>query len=181
MNFKDMNAQAKEIFAKFKRCIKPNVMVKELSPGHKQIVEISKAIHKKAKLIIMDEPTAPLSMAEVEKLFAIIKELKDNGMTIIYISHRLDEIFTIADRVSVMRDGKYIATKDVSDTSRRELISMMVGRELKSSYPGPECIPSETVLEVRNITGNGVKDISFDVKKGEILGFAAWLVPAAPS
>lgn len=172
VNFRRMNIQAKEIFAKFNVNIRPDIQIKELSPGQKQIVEISKAIHRQAKIIIMDEPTAPLSMAEVEKLFDVIRDLKATGITIIYISHRLDEIFTIADRVSVMRDGKYIATKMVNETSRKDLISLMVGRELKSSYPGPKCQPSSTVLEARNVTGNGVKDISFEVRKGEILGFA---------
>lgn len=172
VDFKRMNSEAREIFARFNVSIRPDTLVKELSPGHKQIVEISKAIHKKAKIIIMDEPTAPLSMVEVGKFFEIINELKENGMTIVYISHRLDEIFEIADRVSVLRDGKYIDTKNVKDTNRQELISLMVGRELKNSYPGPDKEPAETILSVRNVTGNGVKDISFDVRRGEIVGVA---------
>ncbi len=172
VNFKRLNAVASDIFARFNVNFRPDIPVKELSPGQKQIVEISKAIHKEAKIIIMDEPTAPLSIAEVEKLFEIIRELKQSGVTIIYISHRLDEIFTIADRVSVMRDGKYIATNMVSATTRKELISLMVGRELKTSYPGPQVMPSDKALEVINVTGNGVHNISLSVRKGEILGMA---------
>jgi ribose transport system ATP-binding protein len=121
--------------------------------------------------MIMDEPTAPLTMGEVEKLFEIIAELKKNGITIIYISHRLDEIFSIADRVSILRDGMYVATKEVKDTNRKEIISLMVGRELKNSYPQSSVEPTETALEVKNICRNGVvSDISFKVRKGEILG-----------
>lgn len=172
VDFKSMNEESAKIFARFNVLIRPDAIVRELSPGQKQIVEISKAIHKRAKIIIMDEPTAPLSMAEVEKFFEIISELKANGITILYISHRLDEIFAIADRVSVMRDGKYIATKVVRETNRKELIGLMVGRELKGVYPGPSGIPGETALEVRGLAGNGVKDISFAVKRGEILGVA---------
>lgn len=172
VDFKMMNSEAVKIFGRFNVSLNPTAPVKELSPGQKQIVEISKAIHKKAKIIIMDEPTAPLSIAEVEKLFEIISELKENGITIIYISHRLDEIFRIADRVSVMRDGKYVTTKKIGDTDRTGLIGLMVGRELKGSYPVSEAEPSETALEVIKLYGNGAKDISFKVRRGEILGIA---------
>lgn len=135
VNFKIMNEKAREIFKKFNVDINPKVQVQNLSPAYKQIIEISKAIHKNAKIIIMDEPTAPLTMSEVENLFTIIDELKRNGITIIYISHRLDEIYQVADRISVMRDGKYVTTRNVIDTNRDELISLMIGRELTNSYP----------------------------------------------
>ncbi|RCX09919.1 monosaccharide ABC transporter ATP-binding protein (CUT2 family) [Anaerobacterium chartisolvens] len=172
VDFKEMNQKAKKIFDKFNVKINPKAQVQSLSPAYKQIVEISKAINKNAKILIMDEPTAPLTMAEVEELFKIVNELKQNGITIIYISHRLDEIFTIADRVSIMRDGKYITTRNIEDTSRKDLISLMVGRELKNSYPQPEVEPSDIALEVKNISGNGIKNANFNVKKGEILGMA---------
>lgn len=172
VDYKVMNKKAKEIFDRFNVNIDPRAKAFSLSPAYKQIVEISKAIYKNAKIVIMDEPTAPLTMGEVETLFEVIKELKQNNITVIYISHRLDEIFTIADRVSVLRDGKYIVTKNVSDTNRKELISLMVGRELKGSYPQPNTQEMETVLELKNVSGNGVRNISFKARKGEILGFA---------
>lgn len=172
VDFKEMNREAAKIFERFHVKINPKAQVQSLSPAYKQIVEISKAIHKNSKIIIMDEPTAPLTMAEVETLYEVVRELKQNGITIIYISHRLDEIFTIADRVSIMRDGKYIATRDIHETNRKDLISLMVGRELKNSYPEAGSSPGEVVLMTRNVTGNGVRDISFSVRRGEILGMA---------
>lgn len=170
VDFKEMEKEAVDIFNKFNVTINPKTEVRKLSPAHKQIVEISKSIHRNAKIIIMDEPTAPLTLAEVHKFFELIKDLKNRGITIIYISHRLEEIFAIADRVSVLRDGTYITTKDIKDTNRKDLISLMVGRELKNNYPPSTVEPSEVALEVKHVTGNGVRDISFNVRKGEILG-----------
>lgn len=172
VDYQEMNKKAQMIFHKFNVDINPKVNVNGLSPAYKQIVEISKAINKNSNLIIMDEPTAPLTLAEVEKLYEVIKDLKANGTTIIYISHRFDEIFTVADRVSVLRDGKFITTKNIEDTNRKDLISLMVGRDLKNTYPESEIEPSDVVLEAKNISGNGIQNVSFKVKKGEILGMA---------
>lgn len=172
VDYKEMNKKAEEIFKKFNVDINPNEQVKNLSPAFKQIIEISKAIHKNSKIIIMDEPTAPLTMAEVEKLYGVINDLKASGTTIIYISHRFDEIFQVADRVTILRDGKYISTKNIKDTNRQDLIRLMVGRELKNTYPSSNSKQGEKALEVINISGNGVIDVSFNVKQGEILGFA---------
>jgi len=147
-------------------------MVQELSPAKQQIVEIAKAVSKNVKILIMDEPSAPLSVSEVEHMFEIIRHLKQRGVTVIYISHRLEEVFRISDRVTVMRDGRYVATKLTKDTDRKELISLMVGRELKESYPSRSNPPGEIALEVKNLSGNGDKDISFSVRKGEILGIS---------
>lgn len=172
VDFPWMNAEARQIFARFGVEIDPEAMVATLTPAHMQIVEISKSIHRKAKVIVMDEPSAPLTLSEVEKLYQVIRELKAAGVTIIYISHRFDEIFAIADRVSVLRDGRYIATKPIGDTNRQDLISLMVGRELRSIYPKRTLPLGEVLLEVRHLTGNGVRDISFSVRRGEILGFS---------
>ena len=120
----------------------------------------------------MDEPTAPLTVTEVESMFEIVRQLKSRGVTVIYISHRLEEIFRISDRVSVLRDGRYIATRRTLETSRKELISLMVGRELKETYPARTSAPGEVVLEVKHLYGNGDEDISFSVRKGEILGLS---------
>jgi ABC-type sugar transport system ATPase subunit len=167
-----MRSKARELFDLFNVDIDPNALVRQLSSAKKQIVEIAKAVSKNVKILIMDEPSAPLSVTEVEHMFEIINRLKQKGVTIIYISHRLEEVFRISDRVSVMRDGQYVATKMTKDTNRRELISLMVGRELKETYPPRANPPGEIALEVKNLTGNGDHDISFSVRKGEILGIS---------
>jgi ribose transport system ATP-binding protein len=147
-------------------------LVRDLSPAKKQIVEIAKAVSKNVKILIMDEPSAPLSVLEVERMFEIVNGLKQKGVTIVYISHRLEEVFRISDRVSVMRDGRYVATKSTRDTDRKELIGLMVGRELNETYPVRSKSPGEVALEIKNLTGNGDHDISLSVRKGEILGIA---------
>ena len=172
VNFRKMEEKASEIFEKFKIDIDPKATVESLSTAHKQIVEISKAISKKCDLLIMDEPSAPLTVNEVDAMFDIVRTLKAQGITIIYISHRMDEIFTIADRVTVMRDGGFVKTLYVKDTDRNELISLMVGRELSGTYPVPKNNFKEEVFRVEGLSGNGDKDISFSLRKGEILGLA---------
>ena len=167
-----MDKKAEELFARLKVKIDPKTLVADLTTGYQQIVEIAKAISKDAKLLIMDEPSAPLTTSEVEAMFNIVDTLKKQGVTIIYISHRMEEIFRLSDRVSVMRDGQYITTLNTKDTSKRELIKLMVGRELSETYPKRSKEAGETILSIKNLTGNGVKNISFDVRKGEILGLA---------
>ena len=172
VDFKAMKTRAKELFKLFNVNIDPGIFVQDLSPAEQQIVEIAKAVSKNVKILIMDEPSAPLSVSEVEHMFEIIRQLKQKGVTVIYISHRLEEVFRISDRVSVMRDGRYVATKLTKDTSRKELISLMVGRELKEVYPSRTIVPTEIALEIKNLSGNGDQDISFSVRKGEILGIS---------
>ena len=120
----------------------------------------------------MDEPTAPLTTNEVTTLFRIIRDLKARGVTIIFISHRLEELFAVADRVTVMRDGQYVATKNIAEIDRPQLIAMMAGREMKESYPTRKSQIGEEMLRVEHLTGNGDTDISFTLHRGEILGFA---------
>jgi ribose transport system ATP-binding protein len=172
VDYGTMRSKAREIFDLFNVDIDPNTLVRDLSPAQKQIVEIAKAVSKNVKILIMDEPSAPLSVSEVEHMFEIINQLKQKSVTIIYISHRLEEVFRISDRVSVMRDGQYVATKLTKDTDRKELIRLMVGRELKETYPPRSNPPGEIALEVKSLTGNGNYDISFSVRKGEILGIS---------
>ena len=172
VNSRLMESKAREIFELFKVNIDPKTLVRELSPAKKQIIEIAKAVSKNVKILIMDEPSAPLSVSEVEHMFEVINQLKQQGVTVIYISHRLEEVFRISDRVSVLRDGEYVATKLTKDTNRNELINLMVGRELKETYPPRQNPPGEIALEVKNLTGNGDHDISFSVRKGEILGIS---------
>ena len=141
--------------------------------ANRQIVEICKAILRKARVLILDEPTASITVEEQRRLFDVIRELKKQGVTIIYISHRLDELFEICDRVSILRDGKYIDTINIQDTDKQGLIKLMVGRELSENYPVKDNPPGrDVVLKVENLSGNGVKNISFELHKGEILGFA---------
>lgn len=170
VDYPELEKRASELFKKFKVSINPKTIVEHLSPAQKQIVEILKALSRKSKVIIMDEPTAPLTKNEVDVLFEIINDLKTKGITIIYISHRLDEIFEIADRVTVMRDGNYIDTKLVSETNVKELIKKMVGREIVHQNDFPSYRQEESVLSVRHLEGNGLTDISFEINKGEILG-----------
>ena len=167
-----MKELTRQIFAQFNVDIDPDILVRDLSPAQRQIVEIAKAVSKNVKILIMDEPSAPLSVSEVEHMFEIINKLKQNGVSIIYISHRLDEVFRISDRVTVLRDGQYVDTKLTKDTNRAELIRLMVGRELKETYPTRSISPSDVALEIKNLTGNGTENISFSVKKGEILGLS---------
>ena len=172
VDFKTMKSKTKEIFDLFKVDIDPGALVQNLSPAQQQIVEIAKAVSKNVKILIMDEPSAPLSVSEVDRMFEIIQQLKQKGVTVVYISHRLEEVFKISDRVTVMRDGRYVATRLTKDTNRKELINLMVGRELTEVYPSRTIIPTETAIEIKNLSGNGDKDISFSVKKGEIVGLS---------
>jgi len=169
---REMETRAGMILEQFEVDINPRRLVRDLSPAQQQIVEIAKSVSKNVKILFMDEPSAPLSVSEVETMFRIIRQLKQQGVTIIYISHRLEEVFQIADRVTVMRDGCYVGTRYTQDTNRQELISLMVGRELKEIYPARAITPTEIALEVRNLSGNGDQNISFAVKRGEILGIA---------
>lgn len=152
--------------------ISARAKIRDLSPGYQQLVEIAKALSHDAKILILDEPSAALTDTEVQKLFKTILKMKAMGTTVIYISHRLDEIFQIADRVTIFRDGCKIQTLNVKDTNKDTLIRLMVGREMTEAYPkyNGKC-SDEIILEVSHLCGNGLKDISFQVKKGEILGF----------
>jgi rhamnose transport system ATP-binding protein len=154
--------------------LNPNRLVETLSMPEQQIVEIAKALGAKPKILIMDEPTASLSDHEVKSLLEVIAQLRSKGVGIVYISHRLEEISAIADRVTVLRDGKHIATRDMKDVTRPELINLMVGRELSSVFPKREVEIGETVLELRNVSSRaaGVRNVSLEVRRGEILGIA---------
>lgn len=171
VNTKERAQRAKEIFDDLGVDVDPNRPVGSYTPAYMQIVEIAKAVSRNVRILIMDEPTAPLTVNEVDMLFRIVRKLKERGVTIIYISHRIEELFEIGDRVSVMRDGQYIQTLNIKDTNRKELVDLMVGRALTESYPSRSSAIGEEVLRVENLTGNGVSDINFSLHKGEILGF----------
>ena len=169
---KRMNAKAEQLFSRLGVKIDPRELVGDLTTGYQQIVEIAKALSRNARLFIMDEPSAPLTASEVEAMYKVVDALRAEGMTIVYISHRMEEIFRLSDRVSVLRDGQYIATKNTSETTRRELINLMVGRELTEGYPTRDFSPGEVTLRVDGVSGNGVRGITFEARAGEILGFA---------
>lgn len=173
VDYEAMNRRAAEIFEQLRVEIDPREKVKNLSVGYQQIVEIAKAVSMNAKILIMDEPSAPLTNAEVDKMFELVHLLRDSGVTIIYISHRLEEIFALSDRVTILRDGQKIETIRTADTDKDQLIRLMVGRELTNTFPPRVSgCTDETILELRNVCGNGLEDISLTVKKGEILGLA---------
>ena len=151
----------------------PDRIVKHLTVGEQQIVEIAKALAMDVRILIMDEPSAVLPSHDMERLYGVIRALRAEGASIIYISHRLDEIFLIADRVTVLKDGRSVMTKPVPETTRGELVNSMVGRQLTEQFPPPDAALGETLLEVRDLSVDGcVFDVSFGVRAGEILGLA---------
>lgn len=172
VDFHEMEKKAEEILKSLHMDIDPGEMVKNLTVGYQQMVEIAKAMSQNAKVLIMDEPSAPLTNAEVDHMFAVVDLLRKQGVTIIYISHRLEEIFRLSDRVTVLRDGHFVTTLNTKETNENELIKFMVGRELHEVYPARKagCIQDAVTFEARNVTGNGDKDISLKVHKGEVVG-----------
>ncbi len=167
---KAMEEEAAKAFDQLHIKIDPKAMMKDLTVGYQQMVEIAKAIQQNARILIMDEPSAPLTSAEVESMFEVVELLRKKGVSIIYISHRLEEIYRLSDRIVVIRDGEYVKTLITKKSQVEELIQLMVGRELTETYPG-DCIDqNEVVLELKNVTGNGDRNISLKLHKGEILG-----------
>lgn len=173
LNTRQMKALAKEQFSKLSVDIPLERPAGECSVGQQQMIEIAKALMTDAKVIIMDEPTAALTEREIQKLFGVITSLKKNGVSIVYISHRMEEIFTICDRITIMRDGRTVDTQSIPQTSFDEVVRKMVGRELTERYPSRNPSYGEVVLEVRNASSKGLfHDVSFHVRAGEILGFS---------
>ncbi len=169
------NKKAKELFNLLKLDINPQEKVGHLTVGKQQMVEIAKALSMDAKVIVFDEPTAALTESEINELFAIIDDLRQKGVGITYISHRMDEIARITDRVTVMRDGEYVGTVNTKDTTKDEIIAMMVGRTIYEDPKAASAVPEDApvVLEVEHLNaGSTVKDVSFVLRKGEILGFS---------
>ncbi|WP_321992440.1 sugar ABC transporter ATP-binding protein [Marispirochaeta aestuarii] len=173
VDFKKMHNDAKKLLDSFELDIRPEEEISELTIAQQQMVEIIKALSFNAKILVMDEPTSSLSEKDVDFLFENIRKLKKAQVGIIYISHRMSELKQIADRITVIRDGEYIGTKDTKTTDNDELIAMMVGRQLTNYYTRTFGNPTEKVLEVKNLSdGKLLKDVSFHLFKGEILGFA---------
>lgn len=169
-----LNRNAAEIFASMNLNLDPKANVGSLTIAKQQMVEIAKALSYKSRVLIMDEPTAALNDAEISELFIIINRLKAEGVGIVYISHKMDELKRIADRVTVMRDGEYVATVGASDTPISKIIAMMVGREVNEEpVEVPDLSEAEIALEVSSLSrGKDIRDVGFSLRKGEILGFA---------
>ncbi len=168
----DKTNQMVSVMNSIEPSIKPGQLVSTLSVAKKQIVEIARAVAAESNIIIMDEPTAAISESEIARLFTIIRSLRENNVTVIYISHRLDEIFEIGDNVTVMRDGGHIATKPVAEIEdRSELIRMMIGKTVFEHYMPRDDISPDLILQVKNLSNHRLNDISFDVKAGEVVGF----------
>lgn len=173
VNFKELYQQTQELLDKLGLKFNPRSKMSELSVAGMQLIEITKAISRGASLIIMDEPTSAITDTEVAILFKQIRELKAKGVAIIYITHKLDEVFQIADDITVIRDGKWIASDLAINYDKNKLITQMVGRTISNIFPKEEAEIGETILELRNLTIKGVfENVSFKVRKGEILGLA---------
>ena len=173
VDFDDLKERTAEILDQLGVEIGPDTKVRELNIGSQQMVEIAKAISQEAEVLVMDEPTSSLTPSEAELLFDLIERLTEQQISIIYISHKIEEIFRLCDRVTVLRDGAKVGEVDVDDTDRDHLVKMMVGRDIEERFPEIENNRSQKILEVKNLSvPNKVKDASFDVYKGEVLGIA---------
>ena len=171
INERACEERTRELLSDLDISVDPKSQVRMLSVGYQQLIEIAKAVSKNVKLLIMDEPTASLSEKEVGKLFKLVRQLRSNGITIIYISHRLDELFEIADEVTVLRDGLYIDTLKIGECDRSQLISLMVGRGLAENYPKSNSATDEVVLKVEGLCTGKIRDVNFELHRSEVLGF----------
>lgn len=170
VDFTALRDRTRELLGELGLEIDPDLPVGELRVAEQQLVEIARALSRQARLIVMDEPTSALSPAEVDTLFAVIERLKARGVSIIYVSHKLDEIYRIADRVTVFRDGKRVVTEEVANTTPRQLVAWMVGRDLQDLFPKSEAEIGRPLLVVDRLSGSGLHDVSLTVHEGEIVG-----------
>lgn len=173
VHWKKLNEDARHLLCELGfEDISPSTRVGTLSVACQQVVEICKCLSRNVKILILDEPTAVLTFKEIGKLFALLRKLKSEGVSIIYISHRLEEIFELCDEITVMKDGTYVETVKTDSIDKDQLISMMVGRDIKDIFPRRDAVIGETVLEVKDLCGSSmVQNISFSVRRGEVLGF----------
>lgn len=172
VDYKKMRQEAQKALNALNLNLDAGALIRGLSVAQQQMIEIARAVNEGARILILDEPTASLSNSETDYLFAQMARLKQLGVAMIYISHRMEETFKVCDTVTVLRDGQFIGTRNTHETSENELISMMVGREFDNMYGNERVTGGDVVLEVKNLTTDKVKDISFTLKKGEILGFS---------
>ncbi len=172
IDWKTMREQSVTLLSRLGLKVDPRTLVKDLSTAERHLVEIAKALSMEARVLIMDEPTSALSIHETEELFALVKRLRDEGVAIVFISHKFEELFEIADYYTVLRDGRYIGEGSMADAKENELVKMMVGRSVDQLFPKVEASFGEVALRAEGLSQTGIfKDISFEVRKGEILGF----------
>ena len=170
-----MYEKTKAVFDELDIPVDPKTIIGNLSVSQRQMVEIAKAVSYNAKILVLDEPTSSLTEEEVEHLFKIMNKLRDRGVALVYISHKMEEILRISNEVTIMRDGKWVATEDAKDLTTDKIIKLMVGRDLTHRFPPKTNVPGEVMLEVKNLTGKYMPsciDVSFELRKGEILGIA---------
>ena len=173
IDWRQMYDEVRELLASLGVALEPRTPVQGLSVADQQLVEIAKALSLEARIVVMDEPTAALSSREVERLFGIVRDLRERGVAVVYISHRLDEVFELSDTITVLRDGAHVITADASEFDNAALIRHMVGRDLGELFPKEPAEIGAPLLEVRGLTRSGVfSDVSFELRRGEILGFA---------
>ena len=173
IDWKGMHQRTKQLLQELEINLDPKTTMNMLNVAERQLVEIAKALSLDSKILLMDEPTSSLTIQEAERLFAVIRRLRDDGVAIVFISHRLDEVFELSDRITVLRDGKYIGTKDPKEITTQEVIRWMVGRSMDELYPKKDVPIGGELLEVKNLARHGeFREISFTVREGEILGIA---------
>jgi rhamnose transport system ATP-binding protein len=173
VDWREAHAAAARLFARLGVSLKVTAPVRGLSVADQQLIEIAKALAVDAPVLVMDEPTAALSSREVERLFATVRQLRDHGVAVLFVNHRLEEVFELCDRVTVLRDGRQVVTKDIAELTPMETIRHMVGRQLDSLFPEKQAETGEVALRVRGLTRAGVfRDVSFEVRRGEIVGLA---------
>lgn len=170
VDYKKMMAESETLMEAFGMDYSATTLMKELSVAEKQMIEILRAVSQDVKVLIMDEPTSSLNETETRRLFDLIMDLKSKGVSIVYISHKLEEVFELADRVQVMRDGKKVGVRTISETTTSELVSMMVGRDIAEMYPKEDYEIGDVVLKVENLSCDIAQNVSFEVRKGEVLG-----------
>ncbi len=175
VSHQQMYEKTKAVFKELDIPVDPKMIIGKLSVSQRQMVEIAKAVSYNAKIVVLDEPTSSLTEEEVEHLFKIMNKLRDKGVALVYISHKMEEILRISDEVTIMRDGKWVATEHARDLTTDKIIKLMVGRDLTNRFPPKTNVPGEVMLEVKNLTGKYMPsciDVSFELRKGEILGIA---------
>lgn len=175
VSHQQMYEKTKAVFKELDIPVDPKMIIGKLSVSQRQMVEIAKAVSYNAKIVVLDEPTSSLTEEEVEHLFKIMNKLRDKGVALVYISHKMEEILSISDEVTIMRDGKWVATEHARDLTTDKIIKLMVGRDLTNRFPPKTNVPGEVMLEVKKLTGKYMPsciDVSFELRKGEILGIA---------
>lgn len=175
VSHQQMYEKTKAVFKELDIPVDPKMIIGKLSVSQRQMVEIAKAVSYNAKIVVLDEPTSSLTEEEVEHLFKIMNKLRDKGVALVYISHKMEEIIRISDEVTIMRDGKWVATEHARDLTTDKIIKLMVGRDLTNRFPPKTNVPGEVMLEVKKLTGKYMPsciDVSFELRKGEILGIA---------